>query len=452
VFCPAAFGQHTVTLIMKFKQIILSSVFWRGLYFVTVLLLNIIVSRYFQAKGSGWIYYITNYFSFILLIASLSLESGMTFFASKNGIRENKLATFSLLWSAIVSMVIVILLFLYYKHPEQALTRNQFVFFAVTYTTGILLTTFFCALFYAQQDYAVPNILLTITNLLLIFSIPVALHFGKEQYILGYFLKLYFFNYLLQGILLSIAYLKKNKIFRNWALPGLPELTLLFRYSLFALLTNLVFFLLYRIDYWFVKNMCPVCNEADLGNYIQVSKLGQMFLLLPGILASAIFPHTAAGFREQVNNWLPSLVKGIFYIYLFIIIFFVLAGQWLFPWVYGETFDRMYLPFLFLVPGILSLSAISLLSAYNAGKNMVKTNVKGSVAGLAVIIAGDWFFIPKYGISAAAIVSSTGYLIYLVYLLYIFNKEYHIAAKYFFIPVAGDWQKLQKIFSPDEKN
>ena len=124
---------------MKLKQIIFSSIFWRSLYFVTVLLLNIIVSRYFQAKGSGWIYYITNYFSLIILVASLSLESGMTYFGSKKSIGVNKLATFSLLWSAVVAMLIVLLLFLYYHHPEQEVSTKTVLFFCLTYASGVLL-------------------------------------------------------------------------------------------------------------------------------------------------------------------------------------------------------------------------------------------------------------------------------------------------------------------------
>jgi len=188
---------------MKFKQIIFSGIFWRGLYFVTVLLLNIIVSRYFHAKGSGWIYYITNFFSLIILLASLSLESGMTYFGSKKSISVNKLATFSLVWSAAVSLTVVLLLFFYYHRPEQEYTRSQFLFFSITYTSGILLTSFFCALFYAQQNYSLPNTLLAVTNILLMMAVLFSGSVTK-QFAGRFFLHLYFFNYLLQGIILPL--------------------------------------------------------------------------------------------------------------------------------------------------------------------------------------------------------------------------------------------------------
>ena len=59
------------------------------------------------------------------------------------------------------------------------------------------------------------------------------------------------------------------------------------RYSLVALLANGIYFLVNRIDYWFVQYYC---TAKDLGNYIQASKLGQMMLILPSILGSTLFP------------------------------------------------------------------------------------------------------------------------------------------------------------------
>ena len=64
-----------------------------------------------------------------------------------------------------------------------------------------------------------------------------------------------------------------------------------------ALAANVVFFLVYKVDYMFV-NYSPVCTAADLGNYIQVSKLGQMMLIIPQIIASVVFPRTASGMTD----------------------------------------------------------------------------------------------------------------------------------------------------------
>lgn len=260
-------------------------------------------------------------------------------------------------------------------------------------------------------------------------------------------LNYYFLNYLIQGVLLAIAYWFKNNLKTGWSLPNSPELKMLFRFSLFAFASNILFFLLYRVDYWFVKNACPVCQEGDLGNYIQVSKMGQMFLILPNILATSIFPRTAAGFRQQVNNSLGLIIRGVLILYSIIILFLIVTGYFLFPWVYGSTFNKMYVPFVLMVPGMLSLSVLVLFNAYNAGKDKVITNVKGNLLGLIIILVCDWIFIPVYGIKGAAIISSTGYTINLIFIMYVFHKEYKGSPMELFLPHKDDYKKVRAIFS-----
>lgn len=230
---------------------------------------------------------------------------------------------------------------------------------------------------------------------------------------------------------------------------SMEEFRLLFRYCMMAYLANIIFFLLYRIDYWFVEKYC---SAVQLGNYIQVSKLGQLFFILPTILASAIFPLTAGGQKEKVNSLLPLLSRSIFWLYAIICLLLMLAGKWLFPFIFGADFTGMYQPFLLLIPGILSLSGLFTLTAYYAGKNKIKVNITGSLLALVVIIVGDSIFIPMYGINAAAFISSIGYIVYQVYVLIIFNKEYQTQINDFFILKISDWQNIKKIVSAYFKN
>jgi O-antigen/teichoic acid export membrane protein len=218
----------------------------------------------------------------------------------------------------------------------------------------------------------------------------------------------------------------------------------LLRYCALAFFGNIIFFLLYRVDYFFVEKYC---TGIELGNYIQVSKLVHLFFILPTILASAVFPITAGGQKENINKWLTMLSRAIFFIYVLACIILGLTGKWLFPIVFGESFSSMYQPFLWMIPGILSLSGIFTLTAYFAGKNQIKVNITGSLFALAVILAGDIIFIPKYGINAAAMVSSLGYIVYQYYIIRVFKKEYPCSFTDFFIFRSSDWQTIKKSIS-----
>ena len=104
----------------------------------------------------------------------------------------------------------------------------------------------------------------------------------------------------------------------------------------------------------------------------------------------------------------------------------------------------MYQAFLFLIPGILSLSGLFILTAYYAGKNRVRVNIYGALLALAVVLVGDIIFIPRYGINAAALTSSIGYIVYQAYVLWMFRKEYQTSLTGFFIVRFSDWRNLIK--------
>lgn len=431
---------------MQFKKLIVQSLVWRGLYFFTVLLLNILLSRYFKATGTGFIYYITNYFSFILLLGSACLETGMAYYGSQGSISYRKLSAFSVAWTVLVTSVILLFLNQTYQEAGSMITRKDFLFFSSSFVPGVLLTTYFCALFYSKQDFLTPNLIMLGINCMLIILFPLSRWLGWDNFP-EHFLNLYFFSFLLQGLLISIAFIYQNKQDGETGFPLPADLRRVFAYSLIAMLGNVSFFLLYRIDYWFINNTCRVCRQGDLGNYIQVSKLGQLLFILPGIISSAVFPRTASGQREEVFAMLETLTKSLLLITGFICLVLALTGKYLFPFVFGPTFANMYVPFLLLVPGILAIAALHPLTAYYSGKNKLRINIEGSLLALVLIIAGDAVFIPRYGIAAAAGVSTTGYVVYYSYVLLIFRREYRIRVSGFFYPKKGDFYQVKKWLS-----
>jgi O-antigen/teichoic acid export membrane protein len=264
---------------------------------------------------------------------------------------------------------------------------------------------------------------MVLLNTAVIFLIPKQQ--GMENSNPDLLVKLYFAYFVITGVVLAVAFCVTNKSWQRISLPSLPSLKLLIRYAALALAANIIFFLVYRVDYWFVKRFC---TPEELGNYIQVSKLAQMLLIVPTIISSVVFPHTAGGMHltEMKDNILRiGRVTTVLYILLFLII--MLTGQWAFPFVFGYTYQLMYVPFLLLLPGVWALSNLFVLSAYFGGINRVKVNVQGAVVGLILILAGDFIFIPRYGIKAAALISTVGYTANFIYSFLYMRKDYSIS-------------------------
>jgi len=410
---------------MSFQKQIAQSLIWRGLYFATILIMNIFLSRYFEAGNTGFIFYLSNNFSFILILVGLTIENGVNYYASKNEIDHNKLVWFSVVWTAMVAGVVFVGLWFYFGRFKDTsfLNRSQYLFYAICYIAGIQLTNFFTVLFYAHKNFFLPNLLMVLLNVAVIIIIP------KQVGLTGtnpsFIIQLYFAFFVLNGLVLAAAFIIKNKSWQNISLPSLEQCRWLLRYALMALTANIIFFLVYRVDYWFVQKLC---TPQQLGNYIQVSKLGQMILIVPTIISSVVFPHTAGGMHriEMKDNILRiGRLTTILFLLLIAIVFFI--GRWLFPFVFGDTYDLMFVPFLCLLPGIWALSNLFILSAYFGGTNQVRVNINGAALGLLVILAGDFIFIGKFGIVAAAMVSSVGYIVNFLYSFYTMKKEHPIS-------------------------
>ncbi len=428
---------------MSFQQQIVQGLIWRGLYFFTVLLMNIFISRYFEAENAGWIFYFCNNLSLLLLVAGLTMENAVNYYGSKDQISRHSLAWFSLMWSGVVAVIVSIVLVIYFTliSPATSAEMNRYLFYSVCYITGIQLTSLFTVLFYSIRNFFLPNVLMILLNVLFILFIPKQHTIGQTGSSL--MIEVYFAYFLVTGISLATAFIVYHKSWQHLFLPTQSEYRVMVRYATVALGANLVFFLVYRLDYWFVEKFC---TDAALGNYIQVSKLAQMLLIIPTIISSVVFPHTASGNeRSVIKDNILRIGRFTSLIYLLLFCFILIAGKRLFPLVFGESYGMMYVPFLLILPGIWALSNLAVLSAYFGGINKVSVNFKGALVALLLILVLDSIFIPTHGITAAAIISSAGYLVNFLYSFVHMRKEHRISLRDYWTIKKGDIQWLRSL-------
>jgi O-antigen/teichoic acid export membrane protein len=434
---------------MLFKRLLYQNIFWRGLSLLSFFILNIAIARSLGAAASGNIFFIVNFFALVLLVATCSMESGLGYFAAKDKTAATWPVLLSLLWAFAAALIIFLCLPLFKLNSGEQLSVKNFNGLSFFYVSGYLLLVFFTALFSARQNFVVPNLAATLANMALVVIIVMADTSDKTA-AAGAFLKNYFIAFFLQGILLLLLYPAIYIRQFNIRFPAGDQLALILRYSMQAFAANIVFFLVYRVDYWFVNYFCA--NKALLGNYIQVSKVAQLFFILPGIVASTVFSVTAAGQKNAMSTTVLRLSRIIFFGALVACILLALMGYWLFPQLFGAGFSNMYIPFLLLVPGILAIATLYPFTAYYAGKNRVAENIKGSLLALFVIIMGDLLLVPLWGINGAALVSSIGYMVYEGYILLRFKSEYAVSIRDCFIMQKDDWRQLGAMLQKKKSN
>jgi O-antigen/teichoic acid export membrane protein len=418
---------------------VLQHMLWRGLYFFSILLINIWIARYFAAEKSGQIFYIVNNLSLVLLIASISLESGATYYVASGKLEVSLMANFCLVWATGVSLIAVAGwgLALYMTHSVY-LQNPIFLVSSFFFILGVLFTTYFTALFYSKKEFGLPNKILFLVNIALI----VFLILGRSNTtIRTQFIEIYFFGFFLQGLLLRVFFFRKFVYTGQRMFPDRLILKMVIRYSLFALLANLVYFLVNRIDYWFVDYYC---TKKDLGNYIQASKLAQILLILPAVLGSTLFPIFSSQENSGTQSQLTAVIRVLLWINVGICLLILATGWYFIPLFFGASFNMMYTLFVFLVPGILCLTMNYPMSAWFSAANRIGINLRGALLALAVICIGDLFVLPHAGIVAAPIISSAGYCSYYCYTVYMYRKENAVSWKEFLILRKSDVFRIRQ--------
>lgn len=421
---------------MNLSRLFAGHLFWRGAYLLTSVGVTILMARYLQAAATGWVFYFISWLSLALLVAMAGMDAAATYFVAAGSIKAERMESFALVWTVISAFVAVMVAQFFTNKGVETVNRETVIAFSLFFICGNMLITFLNALFYARRDFITPNIVFTATNTMLCGWLLSGLSGGSLQ-IAGFsFLEIYFFSFLFQGILVWLIYRLRQPRLLYWEWMPTKEVKQLLLYSGWAFGANFFFFIVTRVDYWLIDAFVP--DPGALGNYIQASRLVQLFQMVPSVLAAAVFPLAAGGWEPKMQVRIATMSRILMGVYAFILLLLAFFGRWFFPFVFGPSFNNMYTYFLLLIPGLLALSALAFISAYLAAKNQVRYNLLGALVAAVVIAVAGFLLIPLYGISAAALISSIGYILCFAVGAFYFQRQTGIHWWKFFIWQKGD--------------
>ena len=404
----------------KLQKQLKQSLVWRGLYFIVAFATTVITSRVLKAEATGEFTYLISFLSFFVLSFGLNLDSGITYFTSSKLITSKKSLEIGFAWIILISFISSLLFSSNFYGNIINIKNAQINVYecSMYYLIGLLMINYSMSLFYGFKNFKTPNIILIAASLIYFILIRYRLvNKANVHSIIEDFCKMNFVAGFLLIVTFLIIYSKKDK----FELPTLNDLKQLFSYSIVSLTSNLVFFFVYRIDYWFVKHWCN--NDVAMGNYLQVSKFGQIILVIPQILASAIFPQIAnSNQKGDVVDIIGRLLRLLtaFFVLLFFVV--LILGKSFFPWLLGESFNQMYLPMLIIIPGIYFLALSSLFSAYFSGTKNNKINLYGALVAITITLILSFCLQHYYTIKIAALISTISYIAESVFVGLVFKK------------------------------
>ena len=418
------YSPKQFTRMQDFKKTLLAGTLWKLCYVVSSFLFNAVTVNYLGAPLSGKFYYILNNLFFVNLFLGLGLESGISYFKTRNEININSLFGFSLLWSIGSTVFFAILLYtMPFLNVNIDISKN--ILTLVFISTG-LITTFTSAFFYTSHEHKTPNLISTLINSVLI-VIVLYNKFMHGVLSMQTLLKLYFLINI-AGALAMLLFIKKSSILSGISYRIGPKFKELATYSFYAFMLSLAFALLRRSDYWMVEK---ICLPNELGNYIQSTKIIQLLLLLPSLGGFALFPLITESIQQQreAENKVVQLVAVYALAAIVISIPIILLGHWVFPFIYGSSFGAMYSTMILLLPGMILFAAASPLTIYFSGKNKNHINIKGLIISTGTMIALDFLLIPKFSIHGAALSNTIANSLYFIYLIISFMKFNQLTVK-----------------------
>jgi O-antigen/teichoic acid export membrane protein len=153
-----------------------------------------------------------------------------------------------------------------------------------------------------------------------------------------------------------------------------------------------------------------IASDVALGLYAVAVNGAEILLFLPTAIATALLPaaareREAAGADRSLRTFRCAAILAL------VSIVFAAAIGWLaIPAVFGAEFRAAVAPFMWLLPGALGYTALSIFSNALLAARAPGLSSLGSAAALGVGVALDLALIPVFGASGAAAAASVAFI------------------------------------------
>lgn len=192
-------------------------------------------------------------------------------------------------------------------------------------------------------------------------------------------------------------------------------------FGLRAHLSNVITFLNYRVALYLVSFLL---DPAAAGRYALAIQLAEVLWMIASAASVVVFPESAAhtstpaALQAMVRRIARSVVKVT-------LAAAVLAGALstvVIPWVFGREYAAAVLPFVILLPGIVTWSYMSVVANSLAGMGCQRVNIQGALLSFALNSGGCLLAIPLLGMRGAALASSSAFTVTALYTIVMYRR------------------------------
>lgn len=376
------------------------------------------------------------------LLTGFGADQAIVWHGASKKFDANKIFTFTF-YTAVLQFVIFFLIayFFFQYNGKTLLSRNsttQYFHLELIYFAGLIFLDKYISLLYAQHKARICNLILAAVTLVAIiilgfFQFNV---FKKNVDPLAFFCVLTFLQAC--SIIFLFHFIKKIKLsfFKK------ADIISFYRFSGIVFITNLIQFLAYRADYWFISYF----KEVDqVGIYSQANKFAGLLWILPNITAALLIPLLSQPASNLKEKEFAGVTRIFIFWNLFIIGFMVLVSFLIYSYFLPPEYSIGFKPMLYMMPGYYFFSITILLAAYFSAKNLLWINLVGSSICFIAIAVADYILIPTMGITGAAWANTIAYSLASLFTIVMFLKKSNLKAGALFIMKKNDWSVITKL-------
>jgi O-antigen/teichoic acid export membrane protein len=401
--------------------------------------LSIVLARVIGPSGNGEFALLLTLTSFVVLVFSLGLSTGLTYEVSRGWpVREASAASYRLAAGlGLVGAVAGFGFYLLTRHSIFESVELPLALVAVSTAPALMAAQFASSILLARDRYeGYMSLQLTTAAVMLFAATGLALAFELAGAVAGL---------AASGWITAVAgALLLRRLDRPAQGPHEPgRMRAAFRFGLLAWGGNLLQQVNYRFD---LLILAAYAATADVGVYSVALTLTGIAWILPHGLQMVIFPRTASLDAAADAGELSSeesdaaVARGVRHSVLLLPLagLIVAALLALVPLVYGSKFHETVGLGFVLLPGVLALGVGKVLGSVVAGRGHPRYNLYTAAVVAAVTLVLYFTLIPAYHEWGAAVGSSISYLATAVISAVFFRRVLHIPLSAALIPTAAD--------------
>jgi len=390
------------------------------LIFALGLITSIILARTLGPTGKGIYALIILIPAVMLNLGSLGIEAANVYFIGSKQYEPKDVVSNSLLSSILLSLFLILLFlgisylsaFKTYLNSSQI---NIFYLWLVVLTIPFsLFSGFLRSIFLGKEEIVTfnkINIFQTIIQLVLIVIFLMILKQGVSGAVNALILTVIFVFVFIIFLIKKITKIKlsfNGKLFKDSI-----------GYGVKAYFGNLAQFLNYRLDMFLVALFL---TPAAVGYYSIAVGITEKLWMLPGAIATVLFPRISSLQDKDANNLTPRVTRHAFFIIFVLSLILAILTKPIIKILFGIAFLPSVAPLLILLPGIVALGGAKTLTADMAGRGKPQFGAYSAFISLAVNIPLNLWLIPKWGIAGAAFASTVAYIVATIVVFIAFVK------------------------------